>query len=190
MTSSNISKSQDATSSAKAAKQYSEAPKLSLDSDKSYSAIVTTNKGVFTIELFGKETPQTVNNFVFLAKEGFYNGVVFHRVIKDFMIQTGDPKGDGTGGPGYTFGDEKITRDYVRGTVAMANRGPNTNGSQFFIVHKDTQLPKQYVIFGKVSQGIETVDSIANVPVTQSSQGETSQPTETIQINSVEITEK
>ena len=91
----------------------------------------------------------TVNNFVFLARQGFYDGVTFHRVIPNFMAQTGDPTGTGTGGPGYRFNDEPVTRKYVRGTLAMANAGPNTNGSQFFIVHKDYPLPPNYTIFGQ-----------------------------------------
>ena len=163
-------------------------PPMTIDSKKVYKGQITTNKGLFTIELFAKETPVTVNNFVALAKDGFYNNTVFHRIIKDFMIQGGDPKGDGTGGPGYTFADEKITRDYKRGIVAMANSGPNTNGSQFFIVHKDTDAPKNYVIFGQVLTGMETIDKIAGVKVEDNGRGEQSKPTETVKIEKIEIT--
>ena len=163
-------------------------PPMTIDSKKVYKGQITTNKGLFTIELFAKETPVTVNNFVALAKDGFYNNTVFHRIIKDFMIQGGDPKGDGTGGPGYTFADEKITRDYKRGIVAMANSGPNTNGSQFFIVHKDTDVPKNYVIFGQVLTGMETIDKIAGVKVEDNGRGEQSKPTETVKIEKIEIT--
>jgi cyclophilin family peptidyl-prolyl cis-trans isomerase len=180
----------EATTSATNKKQYSAAPKMEISPSKAYTAIVTTNKGNFTIELFNKETPETVNNFVFLARDGFYDGVVFHRIIKDFMIQTGDPNGDGTGGPGYSFADEKITKDYTRGTVAMANRGPDTNGSQFFIVHKDTQLPKQYVIFGKITEGLDIIDKIAETQVTDSAQGEKSKPTQQVTIEKIKIVEK
>jgi cyclophilin family peptidyl-prolyl cis-trans isomerase len=180
----------EASSSAVNKKQYTVTPKMEINQSKKYTAQVTTSKGTFSIELFSGETPQTVNNFIFLARSGFYDGIVFHRIIKDFMIQTGDPNGDGTGGPGYTFADEKITRDYSRGTVAMANRGPDTNGSQFFIVHKDTQLPKQYVIFGKVADGIDTVDKIAETQVTQSAQGEKSKPATPVTIEKIQIDEK
>ena len=106
------------------------------------------------------------------------------------MIQGGDPKGDGTGGPGYKFADEPFEGEYTRGTIAMANAGPNTNGSQFFIMHKDYDLPKNYVIFGKVSKGMEVVDKIAEAPVKQNSMGENSTPVNPVSINSVEIIEK
>src|SRR3989304_9172717 len=141
-------------------KQYDSPPPQTIDTNKKYTALLTTSKGLITVEFFVKDTPEAVNNFVFLARSGFYNGTIFHRVVKDFMIQGGDPKGDGTGGPGYTIADEKITRDYKRGIIAMANRGSNTNGSQFFIMHKDYNLPKQYVIFGNVVSGVEIVDTL------------------------------
>src|SRR5258708_10444567 len=118
--------------------------------------------GDITIEVFSQEAPKTVNNFVFLARQGFYNGVIFHRTINGFMIQGGDPTGSGRGGPGYRFADEKVQRRYTRGIVAMANSGPNTNGSQFFIVHgADAGLPPAYTIFGQVSDGMDTVEKIA-----------------------------
>ena len=154
------------------------------------TAILQTEKGNITISLNTDQTPITVNNFVTLAKKGFYNKTIFHRIIKGFMIQGGDPKGDGTGGPGYKFADEPFTGEYTRGTIAMANSGPNTNGSQFFIMHADNPLPKNYVIFGKVISGIETVDAIAESPVQPSSSGESSSPLTPVKILSVEIKEK
>jgi Peptidyl-prolyl cis-trans isomerase (rotamase) - cyclophilin family len=128
-----------------------------------------TSLGEIKIELYGDKTPITAGNFAKLAEAGFYDGVKFHRVISGFMIQGGDPlaKDDaqkelwGTGGPGYKFNDEPFEGQYARGTIAMANSGPNTNGSQFFIMHADYPLPPQYVIFGKVLEGMETVDVIA-----------------------------
>ena len=138
---------------------------MSIDPDRRYQATIRTNQGELVVELFPKDAPITVNNFVFLAQEGFYNGVIFHRVIRDFMIQGGDPTGTGTGGPGYKFGDEPVTRDYVRGTLAMANSGPNTNGSQFFIIHQDYPLPKNYTIFGVVADGFDALDAIATTQV-------------------------
>lgn len=165
-------------------------PSFDLNMKKKYAANLKTTLGIITIELFSDKTPVTVNNFVSLSKNDFYNNTIFHRVIKDFMIQGGDPKGDGTGGPGYTFADEKFGGEYSRGTVAMANAGPNTNGSQFFIIHKDTPLPKNYVIFGKVISGIEIVDKIATSPVETNLTGENSKPVNPIVITTVEITEK
>ena len=165
-------------------------PPMTIDVSKKYSGDVTTNFGDFTVEFFTKETPKTVNNFITLAKENFYNGTVFHRIIKGFMIQGGDPKGDGTGGPGYKFDDEPITRDYKRGIVAMANSGPNTNGSQFFIMHKDYDLPKNYVIFGQVTKGLDIIDKIANVEVEDNGTGEKSKPKEKVSISKITITEK
>jgi len=138
---------------------------------KIMNAIITTNLGPITVELYSDKTPLTVANFVKLAQNGFYNGTKFHRVIKDFMIQAGDPltKDDalksqwGTGGPGYQFNDEPFEGEYTRGVLAMANAGPNTNGSQFFIMQKDYPLPHSYVIFGKVISGMEVVDQIAGL---------------------------
>ena len=162
---------------------------MTLDLTKTYTATIVTNKGTMELELFASEAPMTVNNFVSLARAGFYDGVVFHRVVKGFMIQGGDPTGSGSGGPGYKFRDEPVTRDYKRGTVAMANAGPNTNGSQFFICHADAGLPKNYTIFGQVTTGLDTVDAIAAVPVTAGNGGERSKPTETIKMESVTISE-
>ncbi|MCH8224828.1 MAG: peptidylprolyl isomerase [Chloroflexi bacterium] len=162
---------------------------MNLDQSKSYSAAIHTSQGVMNLDLFASEAPLAVNNFVFLAREGFYNGGGFHRVIKGFMIQGGCPKGDGTGGPGYRFDDEPVTRSYVKGTLAMANSGPNTNGSQFFIIHgDDAGLPPNYTIFGMLTQGTDVLDAIANSPVTGSG-GERSKPAERLEIQKVEITE-
>ena len=169
---------------------YSAPPAMTLDDSKSYSATIKTNHGDINVELFSADVPVTVNNFVFLAKEGFYKNGQFHRVIKDFMIQGGCPTGDGTGGPGYRFQDEPVTRSYVKGTLAMANAGPNTNGSQFFIVHgADVGLPPNYTIFGNVTSGSEVLDAIATSPVTTGRSGEPSTPTTALEINDVEIQE-
>ena len=141
---------------------YSSPPEFLLDLENSYTATLHTNHGDISIELHAPSAPITVNNFVYLARDGFYDGVIFHRVIKGFMIQGGDPTGTGRGGPGYRFRDElEGPGTYSRGTVAMANAGPNTNGSQFFIMHADYGLPHNYTIFGNVVAGIETVDAIA-----------------------------
>jgi cyclophilin family peptidyl-prolyl cis-trans isomerase len=164
---------------------------MMIDQNKTYQAIIKTSVGDITIDLIADKTPITVNNFVSLAKKDFYSNTIFHRVIKGFMIQGGDPKGDGTGGPGYKFDDEPFTGEYVRGTVAMANSGPNTNGSQFFIMQADNPLPKNYVIFGKVSEGLDTVDKIAGAPVKANPySGEESVPVVPVSVKSVEIVEK
>ncbi len=166
-------------------KQYSTPPELTIDLRKVYTATLDTNHGEIVIELDVVRSPQTVNNFVFLAQDGFYDGVVFHRVIENFMIQGGDPTGTGMGGPGYKFRDEiEGAGSYNRGTVAMANSGPHTNGSQFFICHTDTGLPHSYTIFGKVTSGMDTVDSIA----TTSTDG-SDRPQSDVVINTVTITE-
>ena len=161
-----------------------EPPAMEIDKTKSYIAILHTEVGDITISLNAEETPITVNNFVSLARNKFYDNTVFHRVVKDFMIQGGDPKGDGTGGPGYKFEDESFNGEYTRGTLAMANSGPDTNGSQFFIMHADTPLPKDYVIFGKVTQGLDTVDKIALGEVKNSA------PVKPVKIISIDIIEK
>lgn len=175
-------------------KQWSTPPEMKIDVNKTYTATIETSKGSMKLELFAKEAPITVNNFVFLSREKYYDGVIFHRIIKDFMVQTGDPKGDGTGGPGYKFEDEKVTRDYKKGTLAMANAGPNTNGSQFFIIHKDYPLPKQYTIFGSIAetdtQSMKTLDAIAETPVEVGGSGEKSTPTEQVTIKTITIEEK
>lgn len=175
-------------------KAYAAPPAMSIDTNKQYIATVKTNAGEFKIELFAKDAPLTVNNFVFLAKDHFYDGVPFHRIIKDFMIQTGDPSpsGNGTGGPGYRFADELPSRhSYEAGIVAMANAGPNTNGSQFFICNgEDSENLNQaphYTIFGKVVAGMETIHNISNTPVINSPQGEPSKPTQDLYIQSISI---
>ncbi len=173
-------------------KQYSAPPAMTVDQNKTYTATLHTTLGDMQAELFVKEAPKTVNNFVFLARDGYYNNVKFHRIIKGFMVQTGDPTGTGAGSPGYRFEDEKVTRDYKRGTLAMANAGPNTNGSQFFIVHADYPLPKNYTIFGQLTgqASFDTLDKIANVPVQASARGEMSVPTVDVRITGVDIAEK
>lgn len=161
---------------------------LSIDMSKQYEAILSTSMGDITIALTASATPVTVNNFVTLAEKNFYDKTIFHRVIKGFMIQGGDPDGTGRGGPGYRFDDEPFEGQYVRGTVAMANSGPNTNGSQFFIMHKDTALPHAYVIFGKVTNGMEIVDKIAEAPVSPNGEGST--PVTPVVVNSIKIVKK
>ena len=143
-----------------------------------------TTEGVIVFELFDDDAPETVANFKKLASEGFYNGLTFHRVIKDFMIQGGCPQGTGTGGPGYQFDDEINDHKVVRGALAMANAGPNTNGSQFFIVTTDAApwLDGKHTVFGEVTGGMEVVDKIENVPT----QG-ADRPIEPIQIASIEF---
>ena len=148
------------------------------------NAILHTNHGDIEVTLFEEDAPKTVGNFVKLAGDGFYDGVIFHRVIKDFMIQGGDPTGTGTGGPGYTFEDEFNDHKVVRGALAMANAGPNTNGSQFFIVTTDEApwLDGKHTVFGEVVNGMDTVDSIEG---TQTGPGD--RPVEDARIESVEL---
>jgi cyclophilin family peptidyl-prolyl cis-trans isomerase len=127
------------------------------------SATIGTSKGDIEVDVFIEGAPKAANNFLDLAEKGFYDGVIFHRVVPGFVIQGGDPTGTGTGGPGYKFADEPFQGDYYRGTLAMANAGPNTNGSQFFICLADLagRLPKNYTIFGQVTKGMDVVDAIA-----------------------------
>jgi cyclophilin family peptidyl-prolyl cis-trans isomerase len=157
---------------------------MTIDPAKSYVATIETSAGTMTAELFAAEAPRTVNNFVFLCGEGFYEGVIFHRVIDGFMIQGGDPTGTGSGGPGYKFDDEPVSRKYTRGTLAMANSGAHTNGSQFFVMHADYGLPSNYTIFGKLTAGEEVVDAIATAP-----KGSQDRPHDPVKILSVTITE-
>ena len=143
------------------AKQYAAPPKMTIDTNKTYIATFQTSRGKIVCELFAKDAPVTVNNFVFLAREGFYNGTTFHRVIQDFMVQCGDPTGTGRGGPGYKFADELKTnpRKHQRGSLSMANAGPDTNGSQFFITHIATDwLDGKHTVFGQLTSGQEVVD--------------------------------
>ncbi|MCF8144774.1 MAG: peptidylprolyl isomerase [Deltaproteobacteria bacterium] len=145
------------------AKQWKNPPKIQIDLKKTYRATIETNRGTIELELYPKYALKTVNNFVFLAREGFYDGVTFHRVIDDFMIQTGDPTGTGSGGPGYKFDDELKTNPlkHEAGVISMANAGPNTNGSQFFITHSpQPHLDGMHTVFGKVVAGKDVVDSI------------------------------
>jgi cyclophilin family peptidyl-prolyl cis-trans isomerase len=159
-------------------------------------AVIETDKGNIEIELFEKEAPKAVENFRLLAEHGYYNGLTFHRIVKGFMIQGGDPKGDGSGGEsawGGTFEDEikedspVYQRGYRRGVVAMANAGPNTNGSQFFIMHQDYRLPPKYVIFGNVIKGQEVVDALAEMPTTLGEDGNMSKPLSPVFIRSINI---
>ncbi len=167
--------------------QYSSPPAMSIDSEKSYTATLKTNHGDVTIELFAAEAPVTVNNFVFLARENFYDGVIFHRVIDGFMIQGGDPTGTGTGGPGYRFQDEIVSSLTFAeaGLLAMANAGPGTNGSQFFITVTPTpHLNGNHTIFGKVTDGYDVVLAISQVNT-----GPRDKPADDVVIESVEISE-
>ena len=165
---------------------WAQPPNMMLDLEKDYKAIIFTEKGEITINLYEKKVPRTVNNFVFLARQGFYNDTIFHRVIVNFMVQGGDPTGTGSGGPGYSFNDEfqKDLKHNKPGIVSMANAGPNTNGSQFFITHVPTAwLDGKHSVFGEVEEGMEVVFSIpARDPMKPESAG--------VMIKSVEIIEK
>lgn len=163
-------------------KSASDIPKA----EKDYKVTLKTEEGDIVMELT-QDTPITTGNFVTLAREGFYNNVIFHRVINGFMIQGGDPDGTGRGGPGYKFDDEPFEGEYTRGTVAMANSGPNTNGSQFFIMHDDNQLPPNYVIFGQVVEGMDVVDKIATAETAPNGGGENSSPVNPVKILSAEV---
>lgn len=165
-------------------------PDMQINLQKTYLATLKTTQGDIIISLNPQSTPITINNFIYLAKNNFYNNTIFHRTLDGFMIQGGDPTGTGTGGPGYKFNDEPFTGEYTRGTVAMANSGPNTNSSQFFIMHQDYDLPKNYVIFGHVTQGMEVVDTIATAPTKPNSTGENSTPVNPVTITQVLIEEK
>jgi peptidyl-prolyl cis-trans isomerase B (cyclophilin B) len=145
------------------AKQWQSPPPLTIDAQRTYLGSIETEKGTIQLELYAQHAPQTVNNFIFLAREGFYDGVVFHRVIADFMIQGGDPTGSGRGGPGYQFADEFKGNPlkHETGSLSMANAGPNTNGSQFFITHApQPHLDGKHTVFGKVVAGQDVVDAI------------------------------
>jgi peptidyl-prolyl cis-trans isomerase B (cyclophilin B) len=145
------------------AKQWNKPPEMQIDVSKKYNIIMNTARGIIEIELYPEYAPKTVNNFVFLVNEGFYDGVTFHRVINDFVIQGGDPTGTGRGGPGYKFEDEVKNNPlkHERGVISMANAGPNTNGSQFFITHSpQSHLNGKHTVFGKVVSGLDVVDSI------------------------------
>lgn len=146
-----------------ASKQWNKPPEMKIDSKKKYVASINTSRGLMQIEMYAEHAPKTVNNFVFLANEGFYDGVSFHRVIEDFVIQGGDPTGTGRGGPGYKFEDECVGNPlkHERGVISMANSGPNTNGSQFFVTHSpQPHLNGKHTVFGKVIEGLDVLDSI------------------------------
>jgi cyclophilin family peptidyl-prolyl cis-trans isomerase len=149
------------------------------------TATMTTTEGPITIELFDEDAPKTVANFKKLAADGFYDGLIFHRVIKDFMIQGGCPQGTGTGGPGYTFEDEFNDHKVVRGALAMANAGPNTNGSQFFLVTapEASWLDGKHTVFGQITEGLDVVDKIEGKPTDGRDK-----PTEDVKIESLAIT--
>ncbi len=169
------------------AKQWSSQPDLIIDAAHGYRATIHTNHGDIEVELLADRSPSTVNNFVFLAREGFYDGVIFHRVINGFMIQGGDPTGTGTGGPGYRFRDELDAAKefgYAPGILAMANAGPNTNGSQFFLMHRDNPLPPAYAVFGRTVAGLEVIDAIAKTPT-----GPGDRPIEDVVITGIDIEE-
>ncbi len=166
-------------------KTYSSAPDFSIDKNLDYTAKINTSMGVITIDLFEKETPITVNNFVFLAKESYYDSVIFHRVIENFVIQGGDPTGTGSGGPGYQFADEITSRRFVPYVLAMANAGKSTNGSQFFITTKSSNtdyLTGNHTIFGQVTDGFTVVDKIEQVNTDSNNK-----PTTNVVINSIDI---
>jgi len=172
-------------------KTYAAYPPMTIDQTKNYTAVIKTNYGDISVKLFAAEAPLAVNNFVFLARDGYFDNVKFHRVVKGFVIQSGDPTGTGAGDPGYSFADElPTTRDYIGGILAMANSGPNTNGSQFFITLANLtgRLAKNYTIFGQVTKGMEVVNGIGNVPVTVKN-GENSSPTVDVHIKTVVIEE-
>ena len=143
------------------AKTYSKAPLMNIDSKKKYRAVLTTDRGDLVLDLFAADAPVTVNNFAFLVREGFYDGTVFHRVIADFMVQGGDPTGTGRGGPGYTFADEFSKRKHLTGTLSMANAGPDTNGSQFFITYSpQPHLDNHHSVFGQLVSGMDVLKTI------------------------------
>jgi peptidyl-prolyl cis-trans isomerase B (cyclophilin B) len=150
------------------------------------NATLHTTQGAIALELFDEDAPKTVDNFVTLARDSFYEGITFHRVIPDFMIQSGCPRGDGTGGPGYEFEDEPNEHRVVRGALAMANRGPDTNGSQFFIVTAEDApwLDGKHTVFGRVAEGMDVVDRISGVP-----RDDRDRPTEPVVIDRVELAE-
>lgn len=171
--------------------QWNVAPNMVIDQDASYRAVLETSEGSITWDLLPQAAPLTVNNFVCLARAGFYDGTPFHRILAGFVIQGGDPTGTGTGGPGYQFDDEPGEGEYTAGAVAMANAGPNTNGSQFFIILDDLRqrLPPNYNLFGQVVEGQEVVQAIAETPTGPDARGEVSVPREQVTLESVTIEE-
>jgi len=170
-------------------KVYDSMPEMNIDISKKYTAVIKTSMGDMSIEFFTEDAPMTVNNFINLSRDGYYDNVIFHRVISGFMIQGGDPSGTGHGEmgkyPGYKFEDElNNQRSYDKGILAMANAGPDTNGSQFFIMHVNYPLPYQYTIFGFVNEGLDIIDKIASVET-----GDGDKPVNDVVIKTVEIKE-
>ena len=170
-------------------KVYESMPEMNIDISKKYTAVIKTSMGDMSVEFFTEDAPMTVNNFINLSRDGYYDNVIFHRVISGFMIQGGDPSGTGHGEmgkyPGYKFEDElNNQRSYDKGILAMANAGPDTNGSQFFIMHVDYPLPYQYTIFGFVNDGLDIIDKIASVET-----GDGDKPVNDVVIETVEIKE-
>ena len=170
-------------------KVYESMPEMNIDISKKYTAVIKTSMGDMSVEFFTEEAPMTVNNFINLSRDGYYDNVIFHRVISGFMIQGGDPSGTGHGEmgkyPGYKFEDElNNQRSYDKGILAMANAGPDTNGSQFFIMHVDYPLPYQYTIFGLVTDGLDIIDKIASVET-----GDGDKPVNDVVIETVEVKE-
>ncbi len=170
-------------------KVYDSMPEMNIDISKKYSAVIKTSMGNMSIEFFTEDAPLTVNNFINLSRDGYYDNVIFHRVISGFMIQGGDPSGTGHGEmgkfPGYKFEDElNNQRSYDKGILAMANAGPDTNGSQFFIMHVDYPLPYQYTIFGFVTEGLDVIDKIASVET-----GDGDKPINDVVIETIEVKE-
>jgi cyclophilin family peptidyl-prolyl cis-trans isomerase len=165
--------------------KFDSPPEMGIDTSKRYTATLDTSMGEIVIALDAVNAPVTVNNFVFLALHHYYDGIIFHRVIKNFVLQGGDPEGSGRGGPGYRFNDEPVKQRYQLGSLAMANAGPNTNGSQFFIISgaDGVRLPPQYNHFGQVVKGMDVVEAIQNVPT-----GSGDRPRENVVINSATIT--
>jgi cyclophilin family peptidyl-prolyl cis-trans isomerase len=172
--------------------QWSSPPAMTIDPSIDYTATVETNYGEFTVELFADEAPLAVNNFVCLARAGYFDNTTFHRVIPGFVIQGGDPTGTGRGNPGYHFANDPIERSYDVGAMVMANRGPDTNGSQFFIVvgTSAAQLPKDYPIFGEVIDRFDVVETISKVPVEASASGERSKPVNPVTVERVTVVER
>ena len=169
---------------------YPVPPPMTIDEGERYRALMHTNRGVMTFDLLAGEAPLAVNNFVFLARERFYEGLWFHRIVEGLLIQGGDPTGRGSGGTGYTFRDERLTREYVRGALAMATARADGNSSQFFVVHQDAlKLSKQYTVFGQLVDGFDVLDRLAATPVVEGPTGEVSRPTEVAMIERVEIVE-
>ena len=170
-------------------KVYDSMPEMNIDISKEYSAVIKTSMGDMSVEFFTEDAPLTVNNFINLSRDGYYDNVIFHRVISGFMIQGGDPSGTGHGEmgkfPGYKFEDElNNQRSYDKGILAMANAGPDTNGSQFFIMHVDYPLPYQYTIFGFVTEGLDVIDKIASVET-----GDGDKPINDVVIETIEVKE-